>query len=150
MLLLFNNRNIFSCSGNTICMKKFLITFIHCGILGWCLEILFTALQSFRRRETTGMGNTSVFMFFIYGMGAFLKPLYGLIQHFPIGFRGLVYTFCIFATEYTTGSFLSRREACPWNYEHCRFHVNGLIRLDYTPLWFLTGLLFERLLKRQK
>ena len=56
-------------------MKNFIKMFLRCGILGWCLEISFTALQSFRRREKTGMGNTSVFMFFIYGMAVFLKPV---------------------------------------------------------------------------
>lgn len=130
-------------------MKKFVTAFIRCGILGWCLEILFTALQAFRRRETTGRGNTSVFMFFIYGMGVFFKPFYVLLRRFPVFIRGLFYMLCIFTVEYKTGAFLLRRKACPWNYERCRFHVNGLIRLDYAPLWFLTGLLFERLLQSE-
>lgn len=134
-------------------MKKFMINYLHCGILGWCLEILFTALQSFRRREKTGMGNTSVFMFFIYGMAAFLKPVYALIRGMPKFFRGLVYTVCIFSAEYTTGALLSKKDLCPWNYERSRFHIRKLIRLDYAPLWFITGLLFERVLaadERQK
>ncbi len=129
-------------------MKKFLLFFLHCGILGWCLEILFTALQAFRRREMTGMGNTSVFMFFIYGMAAFLKPIYALIRKLPAALRGLIYMTCIFSAEYTAGTLLSRKELCPWNYERSRFHICRVIRLDYAPLWFLTGLLFERLLLR--
>lgn len=127
-------------------MKKLVINFIHCGILGWCLEILFTALQSFRRREKTGAGNTSVFMFFIYGMAAFLKPVYTLIKKMPLFFRGLVYMICIFSAEYTAGALLSKKDLCPWNYERSRYHVKKLIRLDYAPLWFLSGLLFERIL----
>lgn len=86
-------------------------------------------------------------MFFIYGMGAFLAPVYAFIKHCPAFFRGLVYTICIFTAEYLTGSLLRRKDACPWNYEHCHMHVHGLIRLDYAPLWFFTGLLFERLLQ---
>ena len=86
-------------------------------------------------------------MFFIYGMGAFLGPVYALIKKFPVFIRGLIYTLCIFTAEYTTGSLLSKKKACPWNYEHSRFHIHGLIRLDYAPLWFFTGLLFERLLR---
>ncbi len=127
-------------------MKKLTFTFLRCGILGWCLEILFTALQSFRRREKTGMGNTSVFMFFIYGMAVFLKPVCALVKNMPVWLRGLIYTVCIFSAEYTTGMLLSRKERCPWNYAHSRYHINGLIRLDYAPLWFFTGLLFERIL----
>lgn len=92
------------------------------------------------------MGNTSVFMFVIYGMAVFLKPVCALVKNMPVWLRGLVYTVCIFSAEYTTGMLLSRKERCPWNYTHSRYHVNGLIRLDYAPLWFFTGLLFERML----
>lgn len=126
-------------------MKNFIKTFLRCGILGWCLEILFTALQSFRRREKTGMGNTSVFMFFIYGMAAFLKPVYVLMRRFSVYVRGLVYMICIFSAEFTAGTLLAKKDLCPWNYEHSRYHIKKRIRLDYAPLWFLTGLLFERL-----
>ncbi|MBO5094853.1 MAG: hypothetical protein J6C33_10940 [Lachnospiraceae bacterium] len=125
-------------------MKKFTTTFLHCGVFGWCLEILFTALQSLRRREKTCMGNTSVFMFFIYGMAAALRPVYLLIRRLPAAARGLIYMLCIFSAEFTAGSLLSKKELCPWNYERSRFHVKGLIRLDYAPLWFITGLLFEQ------
>ena len=89
-------------------MKNFIKMFLRCGILGWCLEISFTALQSFRRREKTGMGNTSVFMFFIYGMAVFLKPVYVLTRQFPVYIRGLVYMVCIFIAEFTTGTLLAK------------------------------------------
>ncbi len=127
-------------------MKKFIITFFRCGILGWCLEILFTALQSFRRREKTGMGNTSVFMFFVYGMAVFLKPVYTLIRTLPALIRGTIYMFCIFTAEFTAGSILSVKELCPWNYERSRYQIRKLIRLDYAPLWFVAGLIYERLI----
>lgn len=127
-------------------MKKYFLSFLHCGILGWCLEILFTALQSLRRREKTCMGHTSAFMFFIYGMGVFLGPVYRLIRRLPVFWRGITYMLCIFTAEYITGKSLSKRDLCPWNYENSRFHIGGVIRLDYAPLWFLTGLMFERFL----
>lgn len=123
-----------------------MITFFRCGILGWCLEILFTSLQSFRRREKTGMGNTSVFMFFVYGMAAFLRPVHALIRTLPVFYRGAVYALCIFSAEFAAGSILSRKELCPWNYERSRYHIRKLIRLDYAPLWFMTGLIYERLI----
>lgn len=126
-------------------MKKFMTLFIRCGIFGWCLEILFTSMQSLRRREMTGMGTTSLFMFFIYGMGAFLLPVHALCKRFSAPLRGMIYTLCIFFTEYVTGSLLRQKHACPWNYERCHMHINGLIRLDYAPLWFVTGLLYEQL-----
>ncbi len=131
-------------------MKKFILNFLHCGILGWCLEILFTAFQSFRRRERTGMGNTSVFMFFLYGMAVFLQPVHALVKRLPIFLRGLIYMLCIFLAEYAAGSLLSKKELCPWDYGRSRFHIRRVIRLDYAPLWFFTGLFFERFLDTEK
>lgn len=127
-------------------MKKIIHNFIHCGILGWCLEITFTALNSLRRRELTLSGTTSVWMFPIYGMAACLEPVCRLVKkkHFLI--RGLIYALLIFLGEYVTGSLLMRRELCPWNYERSRWNIRKVIRLDYLPCWIFTGLLFERLL----
>lgn len=94
------------------------------------------------------MGNTSVFMFFIYGMAACLRPVYLIIRRLPTVLRGFIYMLCIFSAEFAAGSLLSKKELCPWNYERSRFHIKKLIRLDYAPLWFFTGLLFERLCLR--
>ena len=51
----------------------------------------------------------------------------------------------IFTAEYVTGRLLRSLRACPWDYTGCRFSVDGLIRLDFAPLWFGAGLLFERI-----
>lgn len=128
-------------------MRKFIHNFIHCGILGWCLEITFTALHSFRRREFTLTGHTSVWMFPIYGMAAFLEPVYRLIKkrHFLV--RGSVYALLIFFGEFISGSLLSRKELCPWDYSHSKWNIKKIVRLDYLPCWVFAGLLFERLLK---
>ena len=127
-------------------MRKILHNFIHCGILGWCLEITFTALNSFRRREFTLSGNTSVWMFPIYGMAAFLAPVCRMVKKYHFLARGFLYALFIFAGEFITGSLLMRRELCPWNYERSRWNLARVIRLDYAPCWFIAGLLFERLL----
>lgn len=127
-------------------MKKFILNFIHCGILGWCLEIIFTALHSFRRREYKLKGNTSLFMFPIYGMAAFLAPFFRIFKGKPLWFRGLFYAFCIFTGEYSTGYLLRKKDLCPWDYSHSKWNIHGLIRLDYLPCWALAGLLFEWLL----
>lgn len=127
-------------------MKKIMHNFIHCGILGWCLEILFTSADSFRRRQFTLKGNTSLYMFPIYGMAAFLAPVCRLLKGKPLLFRGLTYAGLIFTGEYITGALLSRKSLCPWDYARSKWHVNRLIRLDYIPFWALAGLLFEKLL----
>ena len=49
------------------------------------------------------------------------------------------------APEYVTGRLLRSLRACPWDYTGCRFSVDGLIRLDFAPLWFGAGLWFERI-----
>lgn len=127
-------------------MKKLIHNFIHCGILGWCLEISFTAADSFRRREFKLKGNTSIWMFPIYGMASFLAPVCRLVRQKPILMRGFIYTSLIFIGEFITGSLLSRKDMCPWNYERAKWNIKKVIRLDYFPCWFVTGLLFERLI----
>lgn len=127
-------------------MKKFIHNYIHCGLLGWFLEITFTALHAFRRRDMRLPGTTSVWMFPIYGLAALLYPAARLMRRRNVLFRGLVYTGIIFTGEFLTGSWLRRRDLCPWNYEHSKWNIGKVIRLDYAPCWFLTGLLFERLL----
>lgn len=132
--------------GQTVNMKNFIHNFLHCGLLGWCLEIIFTAFQAFRRRDFKLSGITSIWMFPIYGMAALLAPVCRLLKGKNFIFRGLVYTGMIFSGEFITGTLLNRRGLCPWNYERSKWNLGKVIRLDYAPCWFLSGLLFERLL----
>lgn len=120
--------------------------FMKCGLTGWCMEILFTALDSLRKRDLSLRGVTSVWMFPIYGCAALISPISRLLKKRPTWLRGLTYMGIIFLTEYLTGRLLSRRQLCPWDYGRNRWHVNRVIRLDYAPCWFAAGLLFERLL----
>lgn len=131
-------------------MNRFIHNFIHCGLLGWCLEIVFTAFHAFRRRDFRLAGTTSIWMFPIYGMAAFLAPISRLLRRCNALFRGLVYTVMIFTGEYLTGLWLTRRDLCPWNYQKAKWNLAGIIRLDYAPCWFISGLLFERLLRESE
>lgn len=131
-------------------MDQFMQKFIKCGITGWCLEILFTSLGAFRRREMTLKGTTSIWMFPIYGCAALLTPLCRLLKNRNLFFRGLTYMNCIFAVEYLSGTFLKKRNLCPWDYKKSRWNIHRVIRLDYAPFWFLTGLLFEKLILPDK
>lgn len=127
-------------------MKNFIHNYIHCGLLGWFLEMIFTAFHAFRTRDLQLPCKTSVWMFPIYGLAALLAPLARLMRRRNFIFRGLVYTGLIFTCEFLTGTWLRKRELCPWNYERARWNLAKVIRLDYAPCWFVTGLLFERLL----
>ena len=59
-------------------------------------------------------------------------------------FSGLEYFYQIFIS----GSFLREIGICPWDYSAARFQYRGIIRLDYAPLWFAAGLIFEKILTK--
>lgn len=120
--------------------------FIKCGVTGWCLEILWTGLGSLLQADKRMLSTTSLLMFPIYGMAACLKPLCGLLKNRNVLFRGGVYTVIIFTAEYISGRFLSYFHMCPWDYTGAKASIRGLIRLDYAPAWFITGLIMEWLL----
>lgn len=127
-------------------LTAFAKNFLKCGLVGWCMEITFTALGSLRSRDMTLKGVTSLWMFPIYGSAALLAPVSRLLRNKPVWLRGLTYMSMIFSTEYVTGKLLSRRRICPWDYSKSRWNIGRVIRLDFAPYWFGAGLLFERLL----
>lgn len=131
-------------------MKQYLANFpknfLKCGLTGWCMEILFTAMDALRRRDMTLKGNTSLWMFPIYGSAALFAPLARLLRTKSAWVRGFTYMSLLFCGEYLSGCLLSRHKFCPWDYGHSRWNVRRIIRLDFAPCWFLAGLLFEQLL----
>lgn len=121
--------------------------FLTCGLLGWCIEVFWTGLHSLGQGHWTLTGNSSLWMFPIYGCAAVIAPVSKKLANVPWVIRGGIYTAGIFATEYTTGSILKRFQACPWDYSNTPYHYQGLIRFDYAPLWFAAGLMFEKILR---
>lgn len=122
--------------------------FFICGLTGWCIEIIFTSLGAFLQGDLRLIGQTSLWMFPIYGLAAFIKPLYEIIKKLPLLLRGCIYSFCILICEYISGMLLKKHHLCPWDYSNSPTNINGVIRLDYAPLWALAGLLFERIVTR--
>ncbi len=122
--------------------------FIKCGVYGWGFECLWTGLHSILSHENKQFTcQTSMWMFPIYGMASFIKPLSTALKNTPTILRGVVYMTCIFVTEYGTGRLLKKNHCCPWDYSKSKHNIKGLIRLDYAPLWFVVGLIYEKLLK---
>lgn len=127
-------------------ISRFLKNFLKCGLTGWCIEIIFTAANALRRRDMTLKGNTSLWMFPIYGCAAAFAPIGRLLRQRSTWLRGLAYMSMIFSAEFLTGRFLKRHSLCPWDYGQSRWNIDRVIRLDFAPYWFVAGLLFERLL----
>lgn len=126
---------------------KLFYNFLKCGLIGWCMEIIFTSFHSFRRRDLRLKGTTSIWMFPIYGSASLLYPITHLLKNKPFWLRGLTYMTLIFSAEYIAGSLLSKRALCPWDYYRSKWNLNRFIRLDFAPYWFAAGLLFEYVLQ---
>ncbi|MCL2616056.1 MAG: putative ABC transporter permease [Defluviitaleaceae bacterium] len=119
------------------------LRFLIYGAFGWTLEVIWTGLSSLIKGDYTMRASTSIWMFFIYGLFVFFEPAFAHLAGLPIVARGIVYMLAIFFGEYVTGRIMNKAEICPWDYSHTRYHVQGVIRLDYAPAWFAAGLLFE-------
>ncbi len=129
--------------------KCFFQNFLICGLCGWCMECLWTGINSIRRHSDKTLScHTSVWMFPIYGMAACLSPICNKLKDHNTLLRGGVYAIFIYAAEFTSGVLLKKHNACPWDYSKAKLNYKGVIRLDYAPLWFIAGLFFEKILGR--
>jgi uncharacterized membrane protein len=118
------------------------------GLLGWCAEVVFTGVHDYLRdRDPRLPSRTSLWMFPIYGM---LQPLFepaheAMRDRVPPAGRAAVYGVGFLAVEYLSGRLLRRLLGeAPWDYSGARWNVEGLIRLDYLPVWAAAGLGAER------
>lgn len=126
-----------------------IIRFSVYGVLGWCAEILFTALTGLWRRPSQRLrleGRTQLWVFPLYGSAAWLfEPLHDMLRDHALGWRVLAYGTGILLVELCAGLILQRLlNRCPWEYPRSRFTVKGVIRLDYLPLWGLLGVGLEQ------
>jgi len=124
------------------------IRFCLYGLLGWCLEVVWTAVTGLRQDGKTDWrlrGRTSLWMFPIYGLLAPLyEPAHDSLRAWPWFMRGMLYLLGIWLIECLTGWLLRRLTGqCPWDYSHLRGHLHGLIAWEYGPVWFLFGLAME-------
>lgn len=120
--------------------------FAKCGLIGWCIEIIFTAMGTFLQGDFHLTGHTSLWMFPIYGMAVFIIPVHKKIYNWPTILRGLIYGLMILSGEFFTGSLLQFFHICPWDYSGKMLAFHGVIRFDYFPFWFSVGLIYEQIL----
>ena len=122
-----------------------LIRYIIYGLLGMNMEIFWTGISQLNTGSINLVGHTSIWMFFIYGLAVLImEPIHNLIADQNWFLRGCVWTTVIFVIEFTTGLILRLLNIEAWRYDGA-FSILGLIRLDYAPVWFAVGLIFERL-----
>ena len=113
------------------------------------MESAFTSARLSRGSGSLrASGPATPWMFPIYALALpLLEPVHDRLRGRPAWARAIAYAAGIMAVEGGTGWMLRRRTGrCPWDYTgRTRWHVAGIVRLDYGPLWALAGLGAERL-----
>ena len=123
-----------------------MIHFVVYGIVGWCLEIIWTGAGSLLDGDVCLTAKTYLWMFPIYGLAIVFEPLHDVIRLWSVWGRGSVWVLLYFAFEYLTGWILSIiLGTIPWDYSRATLNIHGLIRLDYAPAWFVAGIVFEKI-----
>jgi uncharacterized membrane protein len=126
-----------------------LIRFCIYGLLGWCLEVFWSAVTEKAWGKQTDwrlVGHSYLWMFAIYGLLAPLgEPMHNFLRARLWVWRGLAYLLGIWVIEFMVGWLIRRVTGkCPWDYSHLPGNIQGLIALEYAPVWFVFGLAFER------
>lgn len=125
--------------------------FLVYGALGWCAEIIWTALTrrlSGRAQNWLLMGETSLWSFFLYGSIVFLyEPLHNSLRSQPLVLRAGLYLLGFWTVEFLGGWLiwkLSRSK--PWDYSRSPGgNLLGLIRWNFVLVWPFVGLALEPL-----
>jgi len=121
-------------------VKPSLLRFFAYGLAGWALDSLYVFAHTGRRRPSHLLNVT------VYGLAQPLfEPVHDRLRDRPVAVRAATYGVGILGVEYVSGRLFRRLLGwAPWDYGRARFAVDGLIRLDYFPLWAAFGLGLER------
>jgi uncharacterized membrane protein len=115
-------------------------TVVYC-LTGWAVDSAYVAAHT-RRRRPSSLLNMPV-----YGLAQPLfEPVHDAVRSRPPVARAALYGAGILGVEYLSGRVLRRLLGrVPWDYGSAHTAVDGLVRLDYLPLWGAFGLALERL-----
>jgi len=115
--------------------------FLAYGLVGWTVDSVFVFARTGRRRPSSLLNVP------VYGLAQPLfEPAHDRLRQRPAAIRAAFYGAGILGVEYASGRLLRRFVGhVPWNYGRARFGIDGLVRLDYLPLWAVYGLGLERL-----
>lgn len=115
--------------------------FLAYGLAGWALDSAYVWAHTGRRRPSSLLNVP------VYGLAQPLfEPAHDRLRSRRAVTRATAYGAGILAVEYASGRVLRRLVGqAPWDYTGARWTVDGLVRLDYLPLWGVFGLGLERL-----
>ncbi len=137
---------------NSLFIEHLLFEMILFGFLGLGLEAAFTAVCDCKKDPRRHLfGYSSLWYMPLYALTPLFLHLTGTyLFDLTLLERGLIYMLVIFAVEYA-GMWLLRKglgsSPSEDEYYKSRWHLHGLIRLDFAPAWFLAGLLFEQVFR---
>ncbi len=114
--------------------------FLVYGLAGWAIDSLFVSAHTGRRRPSSLLNVP------VYGLAQPLfEPVHDRLRERSLVERAVVYGGGILVVEYASGRLLRRLVGrAPWDYGRARWGIDGLVRLDYLPLWGVFGLGLER------
>lgn len=128
-----------------------LIRFAIYGLLGICFEVTWVAIVRLVQGNDPQIslrGHSFLWMIPIYGLlSPGYEPIHNRVRHWFFMFRWAIYGVGIMLAEYITGWILLHLTGhCPWDYSSwSRWHIQGLVRLDFFPIWATLGLALEPL-----
>lgn len=111
------------------------------GLVGWAVDSLYVAARTGSRRPSSLLNVP------VYALAQPLfEPAHDRLRMRPAPVRALAYGAGILVVEYASGRMLRRLVGhAPWDYTGARFAIDGLVRLDYLPLWAGFGIGLEQL-----
>ena len=114
------------------------------GATGSLMESVFTTARLSRNARTfrpSGPASLCVPLIYAFALPLF-EPVHDRLRRCPGWYRGALYASGILTVESIAGWAMRRATGrCPWDYTgRTRWHLFGLVRLDYAPFWALAGL----------
>jgi len=134
---------------------EIILYFLLFAVFGVAIEVLFTAILEYgKSRNPRMIGKSTLWMFPICGAVFFIVLLVqAYAGDYPWFFRGFLYMVLITAWEYVSGFTIRKMVGvAPWEYSaetpdgigsKKKYQIDGLICLEYLPLWFVEGLFAE-------
>ena len=132
---------------------QLLFLFITFAAFGVAHEVIWTSLDSIKAKNLRLRGRSTLWMFPIYGSILFIIMLVQwLYADYSWWFRGIIYMVLILIWEYISGWTIRKLVGvAPWDYatdnpelgSNRKLNINGLVCLEYAPIWFVEGLMAE-------